>query len=123
MTQKRGLGRGLGALIPGAGSAPAPEQELRTRSTVRTRSDQEEQSVSERPVDMFFSGEEISEEARRQRDRGPRQDLAGDMARDAAKRRGRDRKSTRLNSSHVAISYAGFCLIKKNRTAIGIVIR
>src|SRR5690625_5547157 len=25
-----------------------------------------------------------------------------------------DRKSTRLNSSHVAISYAVFCLIKKN---------
>src|SRR5690625_6573664 len=112
---------------------------------------------------MFCSGEEISEEARRQRDRGPRQDLAGDMARDAAKRRGRgttssgaqtgknrtsrsatsgetgsageaaagtestparttptkrssttsDRKSTRLNSSHVAISYAVFCLKKK----------
>src|SRR3989442_12051515 len=27
---------------------------------------------------------------------------------------GRDRKSTRLNSSHVRISYAGFCLKKKN---------
>src|SRR5690349_23136869 len=27
--------------------------------------------------------------------------------------RGRDRKSTRLNSSHVEISYAGFCLKKK----------
>src|SRR5690625_6582090 len=27
----------------------------------------------------------------------------------------RDRKSTRLNSSHVAISYAVFCLINKNR--------
>src|SRR5690625_3436597 len=26
----------------------------------------------------------------------------------------RDRKSTRLNSSHVAISYAAFCLKKKN---------
>src|SRR5437870_9414924 len=26
---------------------------------------------------------------------------------------GRDRKSTRLNSSHVAISYAAFCLKKK----------
>src|SRR5690349_24114703 len=26
----------------------------------------------------------------------------------------RDRKSTRLNSSHVEISYAGFCLKKKN---------
>src|SRR5690625_6200775 len=28
--------------------------------------------------------------------------------------RGADRKSTRLNSSHVAISYAVFCLKKKN---------
>src|SRR5690625_6143856 len=27
----------------------------------------------------------------------------------------RDRKSTRLNSSHVAISYAVFCLIKRNK--------
>src|SRR5690625_5445234 len=27
---------------------------------------------------------------------------------------GKDRKSTRLNSSHVAISYAVFCLKKKN---------
>src|SRR5207249_5896508 len=26
----------------------------------------------------------------------------------------RDRKSTRLNSSHVSISYAGFCLKKKS---------
>src|SRR5690625_4498952 len=94
MTQKRGLGRGLGALIPGAGSAPAPEQELRTRSTVRTRSDQGHQSASERPVDMSFAGEEISAEARRQRDRGPRQDLAGEMAREAAKRRGRGTTSS-----------------------------
>src|SRR5690625_6380373 len=29
---------------------------------------------------------------------------------------GGDRKSTRLNSSHVAISYAVFCLKKKNQT-------
>src|SRR5690625_4382474 len=29
---------------------------------------------------------------------------------------GRDRKSTRLNSSHVAISYAVFCLKKKNES-------
>src|SRR5690625_6504046 len=27
-----------------------------------------------------------------------------------------DRKSTRLNSSHVAISYDGFCLKEKNKT-------
>src|SRR5215510_16116660 len=32
--------------------------------------------------------------------------------------RAEDRKSTRLNSSHVAISYAVFCLKKKNVTII-----
>src|SRR5690242_21525771 len=30
--------------------------------------------------------------------------------------RGRDRKSTRLNSSHMSISYAVFCLKKKRKT-------
>src|SRR5690625_6187907 len=33
---------------------------------------------------------------------------------------GLDRKSTRLNSSHVAISYAVFCLKKKNHIVITI---
>src|SRR5437660_9452700 len=37
------------------------------------------------------------------------------VTRRAACRLIRDRKSTRLNSSHVAISYAVFCLKKKNR--------
>src|SRR5258708_15681461 len=32
------------------------------------------------------------------------------------KRTGRDRKSTRLNSSHQIISYAVFCLKKKHRS-------
>src|SRR5215204_6739720 len=31
----------------------------------------------------------------------------------------RDRKSTRLNSSHTVISYAVFCLKKKKKTKIG----
>src|SRR5690625_1961282 len=35
---------------------------------------------------------------------------------DGWKHRRQDRKSTRLNSSHVAISYAVFCLKKKKRT-------
>src|SRR5438874_6695817 len=35
-----------------------------------------------------------------------------------ALRRARDRKSTRLNSSHVEISYAVFCLKKKKKTMI-----
>src|SRR5437588_8544984 len=33
-------------------------------------------------------------------------------------RDGRDRKSTRLNSSHTVISYAVFCLKKKNKHRI-----
>src|SRR5438045_8398626 len=37
--------------------------------------------------------------------------------RDRARRVGRDRKSTRLNSSHLGISYAVFCLKKKKFTA------
>src|SRR5471032_1916933 len=32
---------------------------------------------------------------------------------------GRDRKSTRLNSSHITISYAVFCLNKKKRGGLG----
>src|SRR3712207_7727082 len=36
---------------------------------------------------------------------------------DVELRRGRDRKSTRLNSSHANISYAVFCLKKKNHQA------
>src|SRR2546426_6324780 len=35
-------------------------------------------------------------------------------------RRGEDRKSTRLNSSHLVISYAVFCLKKKKKTTVKI---
>src|SRR5207249_8876272 len=40
------------------------------------------------------------------------------LVRRAAGRCAEDRKSTRLNSSHVSISYAVFCLKKKNTPAI-----
>ncbi|MFL0457957.1 ParB/RepB/Spo0J family partition protein [Brachybacterium paraconglomeratum] len=85
MTQKRGLGRGLGALIPGAGSSPAPEQELRTRT--RPQDEGGSAASSTRPVDMFFSGEKVSSEDAPQR--GGARDLATGMARAAAERRGR----------------------------------
>src|SRR5438874_10495803 len=39
---------------------------------------------------------------------------SGNAVGEPAERRGGDRKSTRLNSSHVEISYAVFCLKKKN---------
>src|SRR2546421_5259671 len=39
----------------------------------------------------------------------------GDLEQHGRGRRGRDRKSTRLNSSHDQISYAVFCLKKKKK--------
>src|SRR5438067_8081640 len=43
--------------------------------------------------------------------------IAGRRAARCAARGGADRKSTRLNSSHVSISYAVFCLKKKKKAS------
>src|SRR2546426_4048327 len=49
-------------------------------------------------------------------DRSPR--AQADARRERAGGRCRDRKSTRLNSSHLVISYAVFCLKKKKKNLI-----
>src|SRR5437868_14093574 len=59
-------------------------------------------------------GRPVHEPAPERRDR--RDARHGEDERDCPERRGEDRKSTRLNSSHVSISYAVFCLKKKNRS-------
>src|SRR5260221_6384776 len=58
-----------------------------------------------------FSGldQALADRVARQLRSGPKTQLARDDA-----LRGPDRKSTRLNSSHTVISYAVFCLKKKN---------
>src|SRR5256885_8480102 len=43
--------------------------------------------------------------------------LGDDARRQLQHEVGRDRKSTRLNSSHLVISYAVFCLKKKKKTS------
>src|SRR5439155_23538488 len=53
----------------------------------------------------------IDEQQRALRDQGGGRVYAENAR--AAEAKSRDRKSTRLNSSHVAISYAVFCLKKK----------
>src|SRR2546426_2888757 len=54
--------------------------------------------------------------ARQRAGRGEPAGVAGRVgARRAPGRRARDRKSTRLNSSHLVISYAVFCLKKKKK--------
>src|SRR6266498_2495975 len=45
----------------------------------------------------------------------PRADRPRRRGRQVCRTAGRDRKSTRLNSSHVRISYAVFCLKKKKK--------
>src|SRR3712207_7668171 len=48
--------------------------------------------------------------------RPPHGDHRGRLPPSRPRGRRRDRKSTRLNSSHANISYAVFCLKKKNKT-------
>src|SRR5699024_11273473 len=48
---------------------------------------------------------------------GCRRGMGGDLVALAFKQ-AKDRKSTRLNSSHVSISYAVFCLKKKRRGSV-----
>src|SRR2546426_2440205 len=58
------------------------------------------------------SGRRRGPHARRRDDRAPHAGRPGG-AESCPRRRRRDRKSTRLNSSHLVISYAVFCLKKK----------
>src|SRR3712207_7928890 len=52
--------------------------------------------------------------------RGPRRTTQPARCADRAVPRHIDRKSTRLNSSHANISYAVFCLKKKNKYSLGV---
>src|SRR5687768_18143455 len=60
--------------------------------------------IGRRTSSSFARGAGLSGEARQ-----------GGPSRCSARRRARDRKSTRLNSSHGYISYAVFCLKKKKK--------
>src|SRR5258707_10105625 len=63
-----------------------------------------------------LSGEIDAREIRRRKDRHRRLVLEADLLRVGYRPLGdRDRKSTRLNSSHANISYAVFCLKKKKQ--------
>src|SRR5690625_6572389 len=88
-------------------------EEIRRRRSGQTQSDVKGNERSlEQPVD--------SKTKDRNRPR-PRQSMSRPQTKKAqnqrrnerVSQRKRDRKSTRLNSSHVAISYAVFCLKKK----------
>src|SRR5436305_8121113 len=65
---------------------------------------------------LFRSSRGIySRNGKKRMHRFPRRRCASRASNSSATRR-KDRKSTRLNSSHVRISYAVFCLKKKKKT-------
>src|SRR5690606_41772295 len=57
----------------------------------------------------------LGEDAARERVHAEELDPVGHLRGEAHEERREDRKSTRLNSSHVKISYAVFCLKKKTK--------
>src|SRR5207253_8320239 len=112
-------------LAPGAGEL-IPRADLRWVDDAAERADRltERTGVLAEHDDVGAEqeradGREHETPARRTREREKR-DREGDRAErdegDAAFGEELDRKSTRLNSSHVAISYAVFCLKKKKTT-------
>src|SRR3712207_8201054 len=73
--------------------------------------------ADERVTDQIPGGTEAGDEGRELRDRLPpgMKPFVGAIRPQEIALKVRDRKSTRLNSSHANISYAVFCLKKKNR--------
>src|SRR5205814_5761531 len=67
------------------------------------------------PYTTLFRSAEVGRNAAGGRDADPAEPGDAEGRQFGATRRGRDRKSTRLNSSHLGISYAVFCLKKKKK--------
>src|SRR5438034_2393170 len=78
------------------------------RSEKRAHRDVEDSQSATTVKDVLDSGSE------RQPQKATRQGGQDEEAREGGGLHDRDRKSTRLNSSHTVISYAVFCLKKKN---------
>src|SRR5438874_9437104 len=69
------------------------------------------------PYTTLFRSPRAEPRRRHHRQGSPHKHLERPVDR-PGRRKAQDRKSTRLNSSHVEISYAVFCLKKNNRSGI-----
>src|SRR5438067_11815258 len=67
---------------------------------------------------IFVTAKDLGEEVLPRTSFAAGRELFLSAARALGSRGGKDRKSTRLNSSHVSISYAVFCLKKKKQTSL-----
>src|SRR5947208_13466839 len=80
-----------------------------------TRADTQRDSALRTPYPRWAGGYPLSVNSRQRPTRGGQNSMGS--ARTAYREtHPKDRKSTRLNSSHQIISYAVFCLKKKNKT-------
>src|SRR5690606_40944809 len=70
------------------------------------------ETLAEEKQDLAEARQDVQEETRSVEEA---EDDVGDARRQLQKEQEEDRKSTRLNSSHVKISYAVFCLKKKKK--------
>ncbi|WP_058235022.1 ParB/RepB/Spo0J family partition protein [Devriesea agamarum] len=131
MTQKRGLGRGLGALIPGAATRPTTQVRTPAHESDDSLADAADQpspktqvkegdgirenaatssKAARRPVDMFFSGPPVDSDVVKDsgsgttRSSGVRRDLAEDMARAAAERKNGAKRTARSRATGGAAS-------------------
>src|SRR5256885_9738921 len=67
------------------------------------------------PYTTLFRSEEAAEKQHREARRAGAEEIGDGAPGEAGAEDSRDRKSTRLNSSHLVISYAVFCLKKKKK--------
>src|SRR5262245_63220250 len=97
---------------------PPPSSLLPYTTLFRSSDSLSHSSMSSRTAILIAADETVSSAVKPRRQiiaRPPGYDpVAAALARREAYRRRADRKSTRLNSSHLGISYAVFCLKKKN---------
>src|SRR3989442_15898031 len=95
------------------------EEEIVVRRRPRRPKEERRPEAQVTARDLVLDGDEepdrLGEGPRRQRevDRPHAEAQAAQDVAEPRRERGADRKSTRLNSSHVRISYAVFCLKKK----------
>src|SRR5687768_17706844 len=98
--------------MPRASARGSPRRRRRRRNNARPRQDRRATADHREELRRVPVAEGVRLRGASGSEQAPDQGRPGDPVRGA---RDRDRKSTRLNSSHGYISYAVFCLKKKKK--------
>src|SRR5699024_11686382 len=93
---------------------PKPDDRSDNAAKIRQAVEDTQENIEEANETMEFSSEKEAEKINAKNDR--RKEAIKGMRAEIADEE-EDRKSTRLNSSHVSISYAVFCLKNKKKAS------